>query len=465
MRIRAGARSRRRARVARAAVAAALVAALGCAGERGPREAGPVVPSTARELAALAYVYAYPLVLFDALRKQQADALGAHNRLVARTTTFTPFTHDPGEPDADSVSSIAFLDLRSGPLVLSVPDSGKRFTRIELLDAYTNVFASLGQRTRGNGAAQYAIVGPGGSAPAGLTEVRSPTAFALLQGQIAAQGERDVPAASGLMQQWSLTPLAAYAQGQRQTAVERPRGLPATDPPVTLVESMPPEKYFEQAAKLMQLNPPAPGDAPLTKKFATIGLDASRGRFDPKKAKGGILAAAWNDGRAKIRAAQPTQKSDGGWTFSPATGSWGYDYLSRAAAARLAIGGKLAADAIEAVARADSEGRRLEGAHRYVVEFAKAPPVHAFWSLTLLDEQGRMVDNVLNRYAVRGDRLRKQGDRTVVHVSFAPPEDDDARANWLPAPRGPFQLVLRLYGPREAALTGDWKPPAVERAD
>ena len=117
----------------------------------------------------------------------------------------------------------------------------------------------------------------------------------------------------------------------------------------------------------------------------------------------------WNQGRLDIKNAQPALREQAGWTFSPASGSWGVDYLSRAATARVGIGGKLAADGIDASARVDASGQKLQGAHSYVIEFAPPPPVNAFWSLTLLDAEGRMVDNVLNRYSLRGDRLRKQG--------------------------------------------------------
>jgi hypothetical protein len=176
-------------------------------------------------------------------------------------------------------------------------------------------------------------------------------------------------------------------------------------------------------------------------------------------------ASAREQGLAQIRGAAPALREQGGWTFAPATGSYGTDYLSRAAAARVALGGKLAEDEIEAKTRVDASGQRLQGAHRYVVKLSKTPPADAFWSLTLLDDQGRMVDNVLNRYAVRGDRLRKDGGDVTVYVQQAPPEDEDRRANWLPAPKATFQLLMRLYAPEAEAVSGAWTPPSVQRVD
>jgi hypothetical protein len=120
----------------------------------------------------------------------------------------------------------------------------------------------------------------------------------------------------------------------------------------------------------------------------------------------------------------------------------------------------LAEDEIEATTRVDAHGERLSGAHRYELSFKKAPPVNALWTLTLVDDQGRMVDNVINRYSVRGDRVGKS---EKVLVQFAPPKDRPP--NWLPAASGPFALVLRLYWPKADAVSGSWSPPAVKRVD
>ncbi len=444
-------------------LALALVA---CAGGTGRNAAGPKVPSTASELAVEAYVYAYPLLVFDRERQAQYQALGVSNQLSTRTTTSTPFSHDVLAPNADTVSTTALLDLRSGPLVLSVPDSGKRYTRIDLLDAYTNVFASLGQRTEGNKAANFAIVGPASASPVtGVTTVRAPTNYVWLHGQVAAQGERDVPAASGLMRQWSLTPVNEFAAGKRNLAAARPSVADADGSAANRVEALQPAKYFEEAARLLQINPPADADGPLVKKFPSIGLDFKKGKFMPGKLKPETLAKAVNDGRARIHGATTVATPQNGWSFEAAGGNYGVDYLSRAAAARTGIGGALPQDAVEASARVDASNARLQGGSRYVLHFAKGelPPVNAFWSLTLLDDDGRMVDNMLNRYAVRGDRLAKDGDGGVTVYVQAPPPGEAKEANWLPAPNGTFQLLLRLYWPKDEAVSGAWKPPAVKR--
>jgi len=442
---------------------AAIAALLGACATGGPQDAaGPKVPSGKMALASEAYVYAYPLVLFDRTRRAQANALGAHNRLAVRSTTATPFTRDGGPPDADTVSAVAYLDLSNQPIVLSIPASGDRFQRIELMDAYGNVFASLGQRTHGNAAATWVIVGPsGGGAVSGATEVRSPTNHVLLQAQLATNGERDVPAATGLLRRWTLTPAGSWAAGKRIAGVERPRGVSALESPVAEVERMKSAQFAEEAAKLMKINPPAKADAPLVKKFPTIGIDPVRGTYTPGKIDTATADAAWNDARLRIQGAQPAGREVAGWSFAAASGSFGVDYLSRAASARLGIGGgMLAEDAMEAIARVDAGGQRLSGAHRYEIDFSKAPPVEAFWSLTLIDDQGHLVDNMLNRYSLRSDRLPKGA---KLRVQQAPPGGDPK--TWLPAPSGPFALVLRLYRPKAAAIDGTWTPPPIRRVD
>ena len=41
----------------------------------------------------------------------------------------------------------------------------------------------------------------------------------------------------------------------------------------------------------------------------------------------------------------------------------------------------------------------------------------------------------------------------------------DKEANWLPAPSGPFFVVMRLYWPKQEALAGTWSQPPLERVN
>ena len=62
-----------------------------------------------------------------------------------------------------------------------------------------------------------------------------------------------------------------------------------------------------------------------------------------------------------------------------------------------------------------------------------------------------------------GDRQTKDGDGGGTGYIQAPPPGGSKDTNWLPAPNGNFQVLLRLYWPKDEAVSGSWKPPAVKR--
>jgi hypothetical protein len=96
---------------------------------------------------------------------------------------------------------------------------------------------------------------------------------------------------------------------------------------------------------------------------------------------------------------------------------------------------------------------------------ATLPPATAFWSITLADRRaaGGMVANPINRYSI-GDRtsgiVRAADGSFTISMQHDMPASVQERANWLPAPEGPFGLALRVYVPRQG-----WEgyvPPAAE---
>jgi hypothetical protein len=146
-------------------------------------------------------------------------------------------------------------------------------------------------------------------------------------------------------------------------------------------------------------------------------------------------------------------------------GNYGTNYLDRACVELIGLGANLPEDAIYPVVYVDADGEPFNGASRYVWHFEQdeLPPVRAFWSLTLYDDEGFQVANELDRFAI-GDRnaLEFAADGSLdIHVQHEPPQE--GTSNWLPAPAGSFNLCARLYYPKPQVLDGGWAPPAVKR--
>ncbi len=139
--------------------------------------------------------------------------------------------------------------------------------------------------------------------------------------------------------------------------------------------------------------------------------------------------------------------------------------LLRAACAKLIAADNLPREAMYWGATVDSEGQTLNGGHDYLLHFpfGGLPPNQAFWSLTLVNPQGYLVNNQINRYNV-GDRsgLVPNTDGSIdIYIQQAAPAGHEA--NWLPSPSGDFTLVLRVYQPGAAILSGAYHvPPVVE---
>ena len=157
-----------------------------------------------------------------------------------------------------------------------------------------------------------------------------------------------------------------------------------------------------------------------------------------------------------------------GWSMNTDTmGVYGNYYLKRAIVAQLGLGANLPEDAIYPLNLGDENGRPLDGASKYTIHFDKEalPPVDAFWSITLYDQEGYQVANNLNRFAVSSwmpFEYNPDGSLDLYFQTESPGADKEA--NWLPAPTGPFNLTMRLYAPKSDALTGKWNPPPVTKA-
>ncbi|HVP29429.1 MAG TPA: DUF1254 domain-containing protein [Myxococcota bacterium] len=440
------------------------------------RGAAALTPAEAKKLGEEVYLYAYPLVLMDVSRavmtaKTPANAFDSMRRFPDASST------DVVSPNADTLSSSAWLDLSHEPVVLSVPDMGKRYYLMPLLDAWTNVFSSPGTRTTGERKADFAIVGPRwkGKLPADVTPIHAPTEMVWLIGRTQTNGASDYGAVSALQDQIRLTPLSAWGKPGAAPAAKpdpTPSGVDTKSAPVDQVADMDAPAFFARFASLLHANPPAPADAPMIRKLEELGIVAGKpydlASLGPENAR--AVSEGAEAAQISLAAAMHgggDEKSDSGWTSRRNLGRYGTDYGLRAGTAWFGLGANLPEDAIYASTRADAAGQPLDGSHRYVLHFAKGglPPARAFWSLTLYDDQQHFVANPIDRYAI-GDRdpLAFAPDGALdLYVQAASP-GKEKESNWLPAPEGSFQLVLRVYWPKQEMIDGKWKPPGVTAA-
>ena len=433
-------------------------------------------PAEVRVVAEKAYTFAYPLVLMEMTRRStlryQAGSAEMNRFTHARQFPDDTF-HQVIRPNADTLYSSAWLDLSEEPVLLHTQDTHGRYYLMQLMDAWTETISVPGKRTTGTGDGWFAIVGPGwkGTLPARVKRIDCPTNIAWLLGRTQTNGVADYPAVRKLQDGYMLMPLSRYPDGPA------PRSPPAGRPdmagfvrPPQQVEQLTPIAFLTMFAELLIKNPPQAGDEPMMAELRSIGI--TPGKFDPSrlgpeglKAIGDGVAAATSwlhslDGRNGKPG--PT-----GWTGgSKFVGRYGTHYDIRASVARVGLGANPPEDATYLHCHQDDQGQPLDGSRRYQIHFAKnkIPPVRAFWSVTVYDEQGYFTANPIHRFAI-GDRdaLKFNADGSMdIYIQHASP-GAEKESNWLPAPESRFNLSLRLYWPTDEILEGRWTPPIVER--
>jgi len=342
-------------------------------------------------------------------------------------------------------------------------------------------FETPGTRTTGGKAANYLITGPGwtGSVPDGMTQIKAATRYMVILGRTYADGTgKDYEAVNALQAQYKVAPLSGYGKPftYRAPPVDPEPGFSMTDKPQAVILGMSTAAYFKMMAKLMGgAAPPAPEDAPMLARMAKIGLVPGQ-EFDMAKLDPATQAALKNVGATALQQIEANKKSLGGmvngWVVTKDLGVYGTDYMKRAVVAAYGWPANLQQDAVYPYTDVDSAGRKLSGAHKYNVTFAKGetPPVDAFWSITMyeIDRGWWFVPNALNKFTVSPrNNLKADSDGSLtLHFQHESP-GKDKEANWLPAPKGDFVLMLRMYWPKETSpsiLNCTWKPPLVERA-
>src|SRR5262249_27818937 len=217
-----------------------------------------------------------------------------------------------------------------------------------------------------------------------------------------------------------------------------------------------------------------PTEKDLTARFAKIGVGAGKA-FDPDRLSPEVRAAiqegmadAWK-ALAELKKEMDAGKVTSGDTFGTRE-HLKNNYLYRMAAAVFGIYGNSKEEAMYPMYLVDSSGTKLDGVNRYRLRFApgQLPPVNAFWSLTMYELPSSLLcANPLNRYLINSPMLpdlkRDADGGLTLYVQHDSP-GKDKEAHWLLAPNGPVFAAMRLYWPKDDALTGKWKAPSLQLA-
>jgi hypothetical protein len=437
-----------------------------------------------------AYLYFYPLVTMDVTRKQSTNIEPGKE---LGKGPMNMFASVPEYPPAnmklvvrlnfDTLYSSAWLDLTKEPMIVSAPDTGGRYYLLPMLDMWTDVFASPGWRTTGTQAGNFIIVPPGWrpdlrdrlidefKLPKDTQRIDAPTPYVWIIGRTKTDGPADYDAVHRIQAGYKITPLSQWGKTPAPVDVKTDPTVDMKTPPKIQVDTMPAGEYFAYAAELMKTNPPHITDQPIIAQMKRyLGIEVGKSfeidRADPAVKQ--ALEGAPRGAQALMRWKVPTlARVVNGWSMNTDTmGVYGNYYLKRAIVSQLGLGANLPEDAIYPINLADESGKPLDGANKYTIHFDKgtAPPVDAFWSITLYDADGFQVANDLGRFAVSSwmpFNYNPDGSLDLYFQNDEPSQDKEA--NWLPGPKGPFNLTMRLYAPKPEALNGKWSPPPVTR--
>jgi DNA sulfur modification protein DndE len=445
-----------------------------------PAQPQPLTEEEAFQLGVDAYIYGYPLLVMDSLRRVSTNVTEPQGL----SAPMGQFAHSRSFPDAserviaganvDTLYSFAWLDLSRGAYVLHVPDAHGRFYMMPVLDGWTEVVGNPGTRSTGDKAGDYAITGPQwtGALPAGVKQIKSDTNMAWIAGRTYTSGTpQDYDAVHAMQDQYTIVPLALFGKPNppRAKGVVDPK-IDMTTPPRDQIDKLDAGAFFKRLALLMKSNPATPQDAPMVATLTRLGIV---GDFDMSKLPKSVaqgLSRVPEMAHRKILGHYAAQKQANGWIVSTGSGHYGTDYLQRALVAYIGVGGNLPADAFYPIARFDGDGKPLNSASRYAMHFTKAdiPPIHpqGFWSLTIYDKEYFLAPNAINRNELSSrDKFQQNPDGSMdLYIQKESP-GAGKEANWLPAPEGEFILMLRLYWPQDEALNGAWVPPPVRRMD
>jgi hypothetical protein len=425
---------------------------------------GPTSSPSLQQTAEDAVIFGAPVVLMQRYFQAGLQAGMPVNQFFVNTELSSPATLAVG-PNDDTLYGLVWLDLTQGPQVIGVPDTAGRYYSIQLIDFWTNPFTYIGFRTTGTEAGAFAITPPGwrGRLPRAVKEVPATTKRVLGLVRTLVNDPADLPAAQAIQTSYTTGRLDRYPFGRVPAVAAPDANAFNIFVPIDLTGDG--IDLYEEINQGIREYPPLPADARYARTLRPVSVDVD-GYRQPDPTLASILEAAitpaWQSAEGYLPGAATVE---GTWSVLLGITDITHDPLRRLGLTVYGPGTHIEKEALYYSALPVG-GTPLSGTNTYQLAFAKGqlPPVEAFWSLIMYGPTSQLVANPINRYELASHNptdlnYAADGSLTITISNAQPASGTD---NWLPAPSGPFRMILRTYVPLTPILNGTWQPPDLQ---
>ena len=413
-----------------------------------------------KNIGILAYIYGYAPVVFQALMSYDLIYRAPMNTMYFYKALTTPTVQPFYAPNSDDLYATAWIDLTNTPVLITTPNTIKqnRWYTIQLLSIYSDTFANLPGLNKNQPSKKYILVGPGKSINNNIfidaEIISAPTNIVYLVSRVAVKDTRDLILASYIQHQITVTELVSHA-------------------PVLSIDLIPETIYtdlnfFNVMLDVMNYNGYFTSEIALVDQFKTIGLNPNV-KFDPNSSTPIVRLALIDAIEIAIKQIISygylylnNLMSSTNWMSGTNIGTYDNKYLIRSFVSYIGPGANVPTEELYMSTTDDINGKQLNGLNnKYLMHFSanSYPKVNSkwgFWSITLYVENKKsqspgynlqLYPNQQNKYTINSstnDLVYNSDGLLDIYIQNDPPKNFNL-INWLPAPNGPFQLVIRIY--------------------
>ena len=390
--------------------------------------------------------------------------------------------------NVDTLYASTFVDVSEQPIVLSVPATSGAYS-VLVLDPYGTIYhPGIPSQSPGESlpASTYVLTSPdfAGTLPPGLVPITMPldvTTLIFRADRHTPSGEDQTAEADQFRRAITMQPLCAYEQ---QPCPEEPNKIPGDAtlifpeiafavPFKTAADAL---IRYDAIAFLRQLQVAvASGNTPplsAAEQELSDAFDALFGDGDPGRSERAAFVAGAKAAHRAILRSYLDHRGPTNWIHFTNIGDWGDRVVERAAITEFIQYGNGIDTAAYYQAFRDGDGAALDGRNPdgYVLRFPadQLPEAERFWSLTAYTPESiELIENPADKYVVAsytpGLEYEPDGSLEVHLARTRPPGVPEA--NWLPAPAGPFNVMLRIYGvvPDSSVANDTYVPPGIRR--